>query len=88
MLAKYDTVNPPALKRLVAAGAVLRPFPQPVLEACYKAAHEYFGELTAKDPQFKRGFDSAKAFRKEQVPWWEIAEHAYDNMIIASRGRV
>jgi TRAP-type mannitol/chloroaromatic compound transport system substrate-binding protein len=88
MLAKYDTVNPPALKRLVAAGAVIRPFPQPVLEACYKAAQEHFAELASKDLQFKRAFDSAKAFRKEQMPWWEIAEHAYDSMIIASRGRV
>jgi len=87
MLAKYDSINPPALKRLVAAGAVLRPFPLPVLEACYKAAQEHFAELAAKDPQFKRAFDSAKAFRKEQLPWWEIAEHAYDNMIIAGRGR-
>src|SRR6478672_2183413 len=33
---KYDYVNPPALKRLVAAGAILRPFPQEVLEACLK----------------------------------------------------
>ena len=49
-------VNPPALKRLVAAGAVIRPFPQPVLEACYKAANEYFAELAAKDAQFKRAF--------------------------------
>src|SRR5216683_414753 len=32
---KYDFVNPPALKRLMAAGAILRPFPQEVLEACY-----------------------------------------------------
>jgi len=31
MLAKYDAVNPPALKRLIAAGAVLRPFPPGLL---------------------------------------------------------
>src|SRR6195256_4053193 len=32
---KYDYVNPPALKRLLVAGAILKPFPQEVLEACY-----------------------------------------------------
>ena len=37
-LSKYDYVNPPALFRLVSNGAQLRAFPQPVLEACYKAA--------------------------------------------------
>ena len=40
VLAKYDHGNPAALKRLVATGALLRPFPQDVMEACYKAAEE------------------------------------------------
>lgn len=88
MLARYDSVNPPALKRLVAAGAVLRPFPQPVIETCYKATQEHFAELAAKDSHFKRAFDSANAFAREQAPWWQIAEHAYDSAVIASRGRV
>ena len=39
MLAKYDAQNPPALRRLVAGGTQLRPFPKAVMEACYKAAH-------------------------------------------------
>ena len=29
---KYDYVNPPALKRLLVAGAILKPFPQEVLQ--------------------------------------------------------
>ena len=45
MTAKYDVLNPAALKRLVAAGAELRPFPQPVMEACYKAANEIYAEI-------------------------------------------
>ena len=32
--ARYDAQNPQALKRLVASGAQLRPFPQAVMEAC------------------------------------------------------
>jgi len=85
LLAKYDLVNAPALKRLVAAGAVLKPFPQPVMEAFYRAANEHFAELAAKDVQFKKAFDSINAFRKERVPWWEISEHAYDSFIISTR---
>ena len=34
--------QPGGAKRLVAAGAQLRPFPQDVLEACYKAANEVY----------------------------------------------
>jgi TRAP-type mannitol/chloroaromatic compound transport system substrate-binding protein len=87
MLAKYDAINPPALKRLVAAGAILKPFPMPVLEACHKAASEHHAEVSAKDPGFKKAFESANAFRKEQAPWWQIAEYAYDSILINSRGR-
>ena len=38
MLAKYDARNPAALRRLVGAGTQLRPFPQEILEAAYKAS--------------------------------------------------
>ena len=34
--AKYDALNPPALKKLVAAGAQLRPFSPEILTACYR----------------------------------------------------
>jgi TRAP-type mannitol/chloroaromatic compound transport system substrate-binding protein len=88
MLARYDAVNPPALKRLLAAGAVVKPFPAAVLDACYKAANEHFAELGAKVPHFKRGFESAAAFRKEQAPWWQVAEHAADSLLVGMHGRV
>ena len=42
MQARYDAGNPAALKRLVAAGAQLRPFSQPIMDACYKAANELY----------------------------------------------
>ena len=50
---------------------------------------EHFAELAAKDAHFKRAFDSVNAFRKEQLPWWQIAEHAYDSFDASpARGRV
>jgi TRAP-type mannitol/chloroaromatic compound transport system substrate-binding protein len=88
MLAKYDSINPPALKRLVQAGAVIKPFPPPVMEAFHKAAGEHYAELAAKDPPFKKALESVNAFRKEQLAWWQIAEHAYDGFLIGARGKV
>jgi TRAP-type mannitol/chloroaromatic compound transport system substrate-binding protein len=85
MLARYDALNPPALKRLVAAGAVLKSFPQSVLETCHKAATDHFGEIAAKDAAFKKGLDSVNAFRREQLPWWQIAEYAYDSISLGIR---
>ena len=42
MLAKYDAVNPPALRKLLANKVILRPFPNEVMTACYKAANEVY----------------------------------------------
>ena len=55
MLAKYDAVNAPALKRLIAAGAVLKPFPQPVMEAFYRATNEHHAELAAQGCALQEG---------------------------------
>ena len=88
MLTRYDGVNPPALKRLIAAGAVVRPFPQPVMDALYRAANEHFAEQSGKDPAFKRVFESVNAYRKESLLWWQISEHAIDGFVIGARGRV
>jgi hypothetical protein len=51
---KYDYVNPPALKRLIVAGALLRPFPQEVLEGCYVAANELHADLSKSNPHFNK----------------------------------
>jgi TRAP-type mannitol/chloroaromatic compound transport system substrate-binding protein len=88
MLSKYESANPPALRRLVAAGAVLKPFPAPVLEACFKAMQEHYGELAAKDAGFKRAYDSANAFRRDALPWSQIGEHAYDEIVLGLRSRL
>jgi TRAP-type mannitol/chloroaromatic compound transport system substrate-binding protein len=79
MLAKYDAVNAPALRRLVAAGTEIRAFPLPVLDAAAKAADELYAELSARSPIFKKGYDSMVAFRQEQYSWWQIAEYAFDS---------
>src|SRR6185295_5753811 len=53
-MAKYDAVNPPALRRLVANGTILKPFPRSVMEAAEKASYEVYDEMSAKSPHFKR----------------------------------
>jgi TRAP-type mannitol/chloroaromatic compound transport system substrate-binding protein len=82
MTAKYDASNPAALKRLVASGAEMRPFTQPVLEACYKAANEIYAETSAKNPEFKKVYDSMAAFRGDEYLWWQVAEYTFDTFQI------
>ena len=47
MQARYDMLNPGALRRLVKAGAILRPFSEQVLDACFKASNDAYAELNA-----------------------------------------
>ncbi|MGE3149228.1 MAG: ABC transporter substrate-binding protein, partial [Pseudorhodoplanes sp.] len=85
MQARYDASNPKALRTLLGAGAQLRPFPQPVMEVCYRAANETYAEISAKNPDFKALYDSVAAFRGEQYLWWQVAEYGFDNFMIRSR---
>ena len=87
MLAKYDANNPAALKRLVTAGAQLRPFNQAVLDASYKAANEIYADTSAKNADFKKVYDSMVAFRGDEYLWWQVAEYAFDTFQIRARAR-
>ena len=84
MLAKYDTLNPPALKRLLANGVQLRPFSNEIMAACYKTANEVAAEISAKNATFKKIYEAMVKFRNEQVQWFSIAENRYDNFMIAA----
>jgi len=75
-------VNPAALKRLVAGGAELRAFPQPVMDACYQATQDHLNELAAKSPLFKKTRESHDAYMKETLFYTQIAENYYDNYLL------
>ena len=88
MLARYDMQNPGALKRLVGAGAQLRPFPQEVLEACYKASNELYAEISAQERRSsRRSIDAMIAYRNDEYLWFQVAEFTYDNFMIRARAR-
>ena len=81
MIAKYDTLNAAALKRLVAAGAQLRTFPREVMQACEKLSFELYDELSAKNPRFKKVYDQWLGFRGQEQLWFRFAEHAFDSYL-------
>ncbi len=85
MPAKYDALNPPALRRLVASGTILKPFPRSVMEAAEKASYEVYGEMAAKSAHFKRIYPEWKKFRDEQFLWFRVAEQSYDNYAFNSK---
>jgi TRAP-type mannitol/chloroaromatic compound transport system substrate-binding protein len=85
MQAKYDAQNPQALRRLVASGTKLRPFPRAVLEAAEKASYELYAELGEKSAHWKRIYPEWKKFRDEQFLWFRAAESTYDNYTFVSK---
>jgi TRAP-type mannitol/chloroaromatic compound transport system substrate-binding protein len=87
MLGKYDAVNAPALRRLVAGGAVLKAFPPSIMEASYKASNELYDQIAATNPGFKKALDSYMGFRAEQLPWWSVGELSFDAFMARMRAR-
>lgn len=78
MQAKYDALNPNALRRLVQGGAILRAYPQSVMDACFKANQELLEETSAKSPAFKRILSQMRPFQRDQQAWFRVAEGTYD----------
>ena len=87
VIGRYDHGNPAALKRLLAAGAQLRAFPQDVMEACYKSANEVYADLSKSNPMFKKLYDSLVPFRSDSYLWMQVAELGFDNFMIRARTR-
>ena len=81
MLAKYDALNPIALKQLVAAKTKVVPFPQSVLEASFNASMEVFAANDAKSPEWKKIYADMRAFQRDQVLWFRFAESRFDTFM-------
>lgn len=85
MQAKYDARNPEALKQLVAGGARLVPFPNPVLAAAFKASMDLYSELRGSNPAFRKIYDDYAAFRRESNLWFRFTEARFDNFMQQQR---
>ena len=81
--AKYDVLNPQALRRLIAGGTQLRPYPRDVLQALYRGAQELYAELGEQNPRFKRIWQHWDRFRLDQIQWFRVAEDSMANFLSA-----
>jgi TRAP-type mannitol/chloroaromatic compound transport system substrate-binding protein len=79
MAARYDDQNPKALRRLIAAGTVLRVWPREIMQAGWKAANELYEETASQNPRFRKLWASYKPYRDEQFQWFRVAENTYEN---------
>jgi TRAP-type mannitol/chloroaromatic compound transport system substrate-binding protein len=87
MLAKYDHLNPQALRKLLAGGTKLHVFSPQIMDASYKATLELHAVVAKENASFKKVNDSMMAFTKNAYQWFQVAENTYDQfMIRAMRG--
>jgi TRAP-type mannitol/chloroaromatic compound transport system substrate-binding protein len=81
-MAKYDQLNPAALRRLLAGGAKLHGFSPAIMEACYKTAMDLHAEIAKDNASFKKVNDSMMDFTKNAYQWFQVAEYGYDTFMI------
>ncbi len=72
---------------LVGAGAQLRGFSRPVMDACFKAAEALYMELGDKSPAFKKIHVAWSKFRDEQILWSRVCENNFDNFMAQAKTR-
>jgi TRAP-type mannitol/chloroaromatic compound transport system substrate-binding protein len=70
-----------------ASGTVLKPFPRPVLDACYKATLQTYDEMSAQSPAFKKIYEAWNAFRAEEQLWFRVAENSFDSFMYTQSAR-
>ena len=90
MIAKYDELNPAALKRLLANGVMLHGFSPAIMEACFNAAKELHAEIAKDNASFKKVEDLMNAFTNngyQIYQWFQVAKLNYDVFMVRhSRG--
>jgi len=85
MQARYDARNPAALKRLVAGGAKVLPFPKAVMDLAYKEAMGLYSELNDTNPAWKKIYADYSAFRKDQNLWFRFTEAQFDRYMQSAK---
>jgi TRAP-type mannitol/chloroaromatic compound transport system substrate-binding protein len=87
MMSQYDQRNPEAMNRLVKLGVVFLPFPLAVMLAARDAAQAVYEEEQAKNPAFKKIYDSWSASLDDQNLWFKLAEASYATFVQNQRTR-
>ncbi len=85
MQAKYDALNPEALKQLVAAKAKVVPIPKDVMDAAFKESMALYSELSAKNPNWKKVYTDYANFRRDQNLWFRFTEAQFDRYMQAAK---
>lgn len=82
MIAKYDTVNIAALRRLLANGVQLRYWPVEVVKEMHRATLDLLQEKARQDATFAKVYQSWNSFREDQVLWSSVNDGAAERYVM------
>jgi TRAP-type mannitol/chloroaromatic compound transport system substrate-binding protein len=90
LMARYDMLNPPALRQIEASGTVIRPYTNDILDACFLAAEQTYAAIASTNAPFARLLSSYMSYRREGNYWFRRSEYPYDTflMILERGGRL
>ena len=71
-LAKAEALQGETLAKFEKQGVVAKPFNKTMLDAFAKASKEVLAEESAKDPMFKKVYESMAAFEKKNAKWHHL----------------
>ena len=77
MQERYDAKNPPAFRRLLAAGVDMRPFSDDIMSAAAEASEQVLADASARDSFHAKVWESWKTARSDSHDWFAAAELAY-----------
>lgn len=82
VLARYDRLNPAALKELVGGGAQLRSFSEDIMRQAFDVTHEIYAEISAENEWFKRQYEAMLEFRDDWYLYQQTAEYTFDTFMM------
>jgi len=77
MIARYDYLNPIAIKRLQEKGVKLLRFSDDIMKAAQKIAFEMYEDLASKNKTWAAVYRPWKQFRDSQYAWHSLTEQGF-----------
>ncbi|ERN42368.1 TRAP-type mannitol/chloroaromatic compound transport system, periplasmic component [Rubidibacter lacunae KORDI 51-2] len=84
IMARYDTLNPGALKSLLDQGVELVRFSDEIMASAQDIAFELNEELAAGDASYKKIYDAWQQFQSNSNRWFSTAELGYTDFSFRS----
>ena len=84
MWMKYDALNPPALRRIVASGTEIKKYPTELLKKFYDTTQELYSDLSARNQIFKKIYAEHEKYRKETALWLRFSDAHFDHFMMNS----